>query len=232
MSKKRLAAISQERKENAAKIKQLENELQTSREQWRSTSDAEKIAYIKNTDTGARIIREWDEIAAEIDRRKNLQRILIYNYKKELAATVAPILAEILKKYEGKQAGEKTREKINQELQTACGCSVYFEINYNGASDTASISELVNGYPVGDFVELYGGYNHNFINSANTIQAIDAAALVEFSGEYITNPAKLLDEIEKARADAEKAKEAYNKAAERYNKLIVDGMPQKEYIYK
>lgn len=56
--------------------------------------------------------------------KANLEnKLLLLNEAKKLF----PMIFEVLKKYDGKNIGEKTKSKINQELKEKCGC----EWNYH-----------------------------------------------------------------------------------------------------
>ena len=143
-----------------------------------------------------------------------------------------PAFFEILQKYDGKKAGEKTREKINEEMRTACGCSVWFLRNYNSQkSDAAHVCEFIRG-AWGETIDIYTKNRAAIIDEQNTIKGnLTADDLRIYTGEYIENPAQRLEEIEKARATVEEIKKQYNDAAEKCNNLLVEGFEKVEKIY-
>lgn len=232
--KKTLAEIAQQRAEYAQELKAKIEESENARREWEKLDSASKRAYLLNTPAEERIMRKWAAIEKDIARLKNIAHILRHNYRVALAAQVLPAFLEILKKYDGKKAGEKTREKIVEEMRTACGCSLWFERNYNSQkSESAHICEIIGGAWNGEKIDIYTVNRAAIIAEENTINGkLTAEALRANIGEYIEDPAAHLEEIEKARATVEEIKKQYNDAAAKYNSLIVQGFEKVEKIYK
>lgn len=192
--------IAQQRAENAQAIKAKQEESENAR-------------------------AEWEAIDKDIARLKNISLILRHNYRVALAARVLPAFVEILKKYNGKKAGEKTREKMRDEMMTACGCSVWFERSIlSQKSEQANISEIVANSWSGEKIEIYTKNRACIIDEQNTINGtLTADDLRMYTGEYIDDPAARLEEINKAAEAVEAARQAFNDAADRLNALQVDG---------
>lgn len=99
---------------NAAKIKAAENEL-------------EKLNYSReNADRIA-------ELSAIIEKGNIVSRILHDNSRRVLLAAVLPEIKAVFSKYDGKSYGEKTKEKIRDEIVRRCNCSVYISKEYKHA---------------------------------------------------------------------------------------------------
>lgn len=217
--------IEQQRAENAQAIKAKQEESENTRAEWETMSKDEKTKCLLNTPAEQRIMRKWEAIDKDISRLKNISLILRHNYRIALAARVLPAFVEILKKYNGKKAGEKTREKMRDEMMTACGCSVWFERSIlSQKSQQANISEIIRGAWHGEKIEIYTKNGANIIDEQNNINGnLTADDLRIYTGEYIDNPAARLDEINKAAEAVEAARQAFNDAADRLNALQVDG---------
>lgn len=88
-------------------------------------------------------------------RKELIKKIEHDNNRQMLFKTVMPHVLDILKKYNGKPYGEKTKAKIRQELIDKCGCALYL---YNGYHEDISIVPLnSNGY--NDFRYSYNDFN-------------------------------------------------------------------------
>lgn len=228
--KKTLAEIAEEIKNTRAKIEGIKDEIEKSENEFFALDDNTRTKYLLDTPKAERIMRKWEEQRAEVAKLEKIALILRHNYRAILAAQALPAFVELLKKYDGKKAGEKTREKISEEMRTACGCSLWFERNYNSQkSETAHICDFIRR----EQIDIYTKNRAAIIDEENTINGkLTAEALRADIGEYIENPAQRLEEIEKARATVEEIKKQYNEAAQKYNTLIVDGFEKVEKIYK
>ena len=228
-----LEAIAQQRAENAQAIKAKEEESKNARREWDELDKAGKTTYLLNTPAEQRIMRKWEAIDKDIARLQNIALILRHNYRVALAAQVLPAFLEILKKYGGKKAGDKTREKMRDDMMTACGCSVWFERSIlSQKSQQANISEIVRGAWHGEKIEIYTKNGANIIDEQNNINGnLTADDLRIYTGEYIDDPATRVQEIAEANKRIEESKKAYNEAAERFNALIVEGYERINRIY-
>ena len=227
--KKTLAEIAEERKSTRAKIERIKDEIEKSENEFFALDDNTRTKYLLDTPKADRIMRKWEEQRAEVAKLEKIALILRHNYRAILAAQVLPAFLEILKKYDGKKAGEKTREKISEELRSACGCSLWFERDYNSQkSDTAHICEIIRR----EQIDIYTKNRAAIIDEQNNINGnLTADDLRIYAGDYIDNPAQRLEEIEKARATVEEIKKQYNEVAEKCNNLLVEGFEKVEKIY-
>ena len=232
--KKTLAEIAEEIKSARVKIERIKYEIEKSENEFFALDDNTRTKYLLDTPKADRIMRKWEEQRAEVAKLEKIALILRHNYRVALAALVLPAFLEILQKYGGKKAGEKTREKINEEMRTACGCSLWFERNYcSQKSEVVHIGKTIREAVNGENIDIYTKSRAVIIDEENTINGnLTADSLYINTGEYIDNPAQRLEEIEKARATVEEIKKQYNDAAEKYNNLIVQGFEKVEKIYK
>lgn len=220
-----LETIAQQRAENAQALKAKKEESENARREWDELDKTGKTTYLLSTPAEQRIMRKWEAIDKDIARLQNIALILRHNYRVALAAQVLPAFLEVLKKYGGKKAGDKTRKKMRDDMMTACGCSVWFERSIlSQKSQQANISEIIRGAWNGEKIEIYTKNGANIIDEQNNINGnLTADDLRIYTGEYIDNPAARLDEINKAAEAVEAARQAFNDAADRLNALQVDG---------
>ena len=225
---KTLEEIRTQREENAKTIKELKTKAETARAEWDKLTDAEKFKYIKETSKSDRVMREWEEIEKEIKTYTEIGYILRSNYRAALVSVALPALREIVNKYAGKQAGEKTRAKIAEEMRAACGCSFFF--NYNTFGGGASRGTI---YDSGsERIEIYPQPGKNFIDRKNTIERIEAGDLFRANDcIYVDNPAARVDEIHEAARKADELRKALNEAIDNYNSLTVDGFDTLRRVY-
>ena len=220
--------IRKQREENVRTIKELKTKAETARAEWDKLTDAEKFKYIKETSKSDRVMREWEEIEKEIKTYNEIGYILRSNYRAALVSVALPALREIVNKYAGKQAGEKTRAKIAEEMRAACGCSFFF--NYNTFGGGASSGTL---YDSGsERIEIYPQHGKYFIDRKNTIERIEAGDLFRANAcIYVEDPAARVDEIHEAARKADELRKALNEAIENYNSLTVDGFDTLSRVY-
>lgn len=220
--------IRKQREENARTIKELKTKAENARAEWGKLTDAEKFKYFKETAKRERTMRGWEETEKEIKRIQEIGYILRNNYRAALASVALPALREIVNKYAGKQAGEKTRAKIAEEMRAACGCSFFFM--YNTFGDGSSCGRIYDGH--GDGFEIYAQSGAKFINNANTIEAFaEGATFATDAGAYVENPAARVDEIHEAARKADELRNALNEAIDNYNALSVDGFDTLRRVY-
>ena len=217
---KHLNEIREQRAANAAAIREAEAVR---------TQCQEKFLTAKTEKRGAEVVRGIiDEIEAANKKIEHLQkvgRILQSNYKSVLAAQVLPVLWDLLQKYKGKKAGEKTLAKFRDELTKAAGVSVYFERGiFSQKSTHAEIYEIIDGYRGGESLDIYTKNGAGFINENNEFCGLYANDFqTGYIPDYIDDPEKRIDEIEKAAAEVKRIAAEYNAAADAYNALTVDG---------
>ena len=208
----KLTEIREQRAANAARVRELEKAIAEACETWKPGA-------------GARRASVFESLAAEKVRAEKISYILRSNYKTTLAAQVLPVLWDLLQKYKGKKAGEKTLAKFRDELTKAAGVSVYFERGiFSQKSTHASIYEIIDGYRGGETFDIYTKSGAQFINEDNEFCGLyESDFQAGYIYDYIDDPEKRIDEIEQAAAEVKRIAAEYNAAADVYNALTVDG---------
>lgn len=163
---------------------------------------------------------EIEKLQKNAERISARGKVLTNNYNYVLVETGKNALAEILKKYDGKKHGEKTAEKIRDEMREK-GFSFYFPTNYfTQARDSIAINERgANGRGA----ECWTKNRAKIVDENNTIHA-EAVAEVVNRYKYIDNIETYLDEIERLTAETRKAFDAANAKAHELNEIAVEGL--------
>lgn len=163
---------------------------------------------------------EIDKLQKTAERISARSKVLTNNYNYILVETGKNALAEILKKYDGKKHGEKTAEKIRDEMREK-GFSFYFPTNYfTQAKDNININER-GAYGRG--LDIWTKNRAKIIDENNIIHA-DAVAELASRYKYIDNIETYLDEIERLTDETRKAFDAANAKAHELNEIAVDGL--------
>lgn len=182
------------------------------------------------------------------EENKYKRLALANNFKVVLYKEVISQFLEIWNKYEGKQYGEKTKEKIWNEIKENLHISGYFGYDYfSNKKDTLTLY-LINdeGYKYPDNnlnLNIHCLYNEDltdfyaFVNKNNTIQkvSIDMIKLgstieyIEDVNEFV-NQAK--NQYETIRTELEKLdniRQEYNK---QYGYILNQSIDSFKYLYK
>lgn len=163
---------------------------------------------------------EIEKLQKNAERISARGKVLTNNYNYILVETGRNALAEILKKYDGKKHGEKTAEKIRNEMREK-GFAFYFPTNYfTQVKDSISINER-GAYGRG--LDIWTKNRAKIIDENNTIHAEAVAELVS-PYKYIDNIEKYLDKIERLTAETRKAFDAATAKAHELNEIAVDGL--------
>lgn len=178
----------------------------------------------------------WKEERARIDERLKAEAeketrarieaaILKDNAAQALFLENIGKICEIWNSYAGKVHGEKTRDKIRAEIETATGLRVWVANDYGGAK--ISINTTARGsffYGYGDTLTAYAN-DTTTTDGGNKIQPISAENFrLWYIGAYVDDVKKHAAAIIKAHAAAEKAEQEFKNACSAYNDLTRGNM--------
>ena len=173
----------------------------------------------------ARKVVENDMLKAS-EEKKNLQitlKILKSNAKIALFNEVLPVALEVLKKYSGKPYGEKTKQKISDEVKAATNCRFYINSSWNSYSyDIYPVDGFGNDYNITCGTEYTDGSRKPLVVD-NKIQVVtfDEIKLYYISREYVENVPERVEAIKAAYAEAVAKQEELQAACDRFNALAV-----------
>lgn len=186
----------------------------------------------------ARYIKHRAEREAATAERKELEvenAILRDNARRATFDAVMPQAVAVLKKYNGKQYGPRTAEKISDELKAACGCALRLvsgkwlqdidltPLNENGHSGTAFSYDDFSIYRPTDS----NGNKTPILTADNRINAADLDPVdlrLYDCREYTENPREharhILAELEKL----DKQRKAFEAAINAFNAMLPSGI--------
>lgn len=170
-----------------------------------------------------------NEMLENSEHKKDLElarKILKNNAKIALFNEVLPVALEILKKYSGKPYGEKTREKIAEEIKAATNCRFYI------GSQSFEIHPAENcGYDYNiSCGTKYTDGNKKPLLIGNKIQLVtfDELELYYISNDYVEDVPRRAKELKAVYKEAVAKQKELEHICNRFNALAVGDIP---YIY-
>lgn len=208
-------------------------------EEIKQTQEAIKTAEARENELVERYMKICDLIerhkarkAAENDiikasaKKKDLQitiKILKNNAKIALFDAVLPVALEILAKYRGKPYGEKTRQKISDEVKAATNCGFYINSRYSSDSfEVYPMNGFGNDYNISCGTDYTDGSKKPLLID-NKIQLVtfDEIGLYYIAREYVTNIPQRVEAIKAVHAEAVEKQEELRAICSRFNALAV-----------
>lgn len=197
------------------------------------TADARENELVKSY-TGVCDLRERHEARKAVEnemvengeRKKDLEltrKILKNNAKIALFNEVLPVALEILKKYSGRPYGEKTREKIAEEIKAATNCCFYIGSRYDSHSfEVYPMNGFGNDYNISCGTDYTDGCKKPLlVNNKIQLVTFDELALYYISREYIEDVPQRVEELKAVYKKAVAAQKELKYICDRYNSLAV-----------
>lgn len=173
----------------------------------------------------ARKAAENDMMKAS-EEKKNLQitiKILKNNAKIALFNEVLPVALEVLAKYSGKPYGEKTRQKISDEIKEKTNCRFYIGSRYGSDSfEVYPVDTFGNDYNISCGTDYTDGSKKPLLID-NKIQLVtfEEIALYYISREYVENVPQRVEELKAIYKEAVAKQKELESICSRYNSLAV-----------
>jgi len=173
----------------------------------------------------ARKAVENDMIKAS-EKKKDLQitlKILKSNARIALFNEVLPVALEVLKKYSGKPYGEKTKQKVSDEVKDATNCRFYISCHYGSYSfDVYPIDGVGNDYNISCGTEYTNGSQKPLLidNKIQTV-SLNEIELYYISREYVKDIPQRIADLKTAYAEAVEKQEELRADCSRFNVLAV-----------
>lgn len=187
-----------------------------------SKKNSELVSAYNKRIKEAKTHKEIDEIVNEgfnpaIYTLEN--KILKDNARRMLFAEVIEKILDIWNSYKGKPYGDKTKEKIRNQIKEATGCWAYFhgnELSLSVAHDVDNELSMYFGYRDGD-IYTRGG----FIDDNNKIrEVIVEEVTLNYCHEYEHNPHELAERIYEQKKVLEAELVAYQQKLSDFNKML------------
>lgn len=216
---KNYKAIKEEIKANLAKIKENDNKIEALDmiQERRAAADIKDFAKVKELRQESE--KNADKIAALCDesyKLKIINSILSDNEAAAMFNEVMPIIKSAFAKYEGKPYGEKTSEKIREEVKKSGFC---FYIDGFMKKDTIKVYEIENGYKTGSCKEIeIHEYKNPFIDSENKIRVAESEPTIY--EHYTENPEERAAEILRLHQEYKRAAEILQKAQSELSSVL------------
>ena len=208
----------------------VEKELEAINESIRSLFDEhmQELAYERKNGEGEHTARldalrkARGEKEAKKARLEGLRKIEQHNLRALCEKAIAELLPAIVAKYEGKQAGPKTIEKIRNEFEEKSGFCISFKRCFMECS-VDSIDYFCAGLRAAQYMclEEIGSNNRALIVDQNN--TIKGGWKVRPLVQVIEKPNEKLKDIYKARNKYRKAKKAMEEAYKEFREVAVNG---------
>lgn len=174
-----------------------------------------------------------NEILENSERKKDLEltrKILKNNAKIALFNEVLPVALEILKKYSGKPYGEKTREKIAEEIKAATNCRFYISSRYDSHSfEVYPVDTFGNDYNISCGAKYTNGNKKPLlINNKIQLVTFDDLEIYYISNVYVEDIPHRIEELKLLYKEAVAKQKELETICNCFNTLAVGDIP---YIY-
>lgn len=175
-----------------------------------------------------------NELVENQQSRKDLElarKILKNNAKIALFNEVLPVALDILKKYSGKPYGEKTREKISNEVKAATNCRFYIGSRYGSQSfEVYPVDAFGNDYNISCGTEYSEGSKKPLLVD-NKIQLVtfEELEIYYISRVYVEDIPHRVEELKQLYREAVAKQKELETLCSCFNTLAVGDIP---HIYK
>ena len=214
------------------KFNEVLEEIKATHEAIRAAEANEKKlidSYIKLEDIKSRIAKKRDVESEMIENSENIKnlkitmKILKNNARVALFYDVLPVALEILAKYSGKPYGEKTRQKISDEVKEKTNCRFYIDSRYGSHSfEVYPVDGFGNDYNISCGTEYTNG-NKKPLLIDNKIQLVtfDEIGLYYIAREYVEDIPQRVEELKAIYKEAVAKQKELEEICSRYNSLAV-----------
>lgn len=174
-----------------------------------------------------------NEMIENGERKKDLEltrKILKNNAKIALFNEVLPVALEILKKYSGRPYGEKTREKIAEEIKAATNCRFYIGSRYDSHSfEVYPVDVVGNDYNISCGAKhINGSKKPLLINNKIQLVTFDELELYYISNDYVEDIPHRVEELKRLYKEAVAKQKELDEICRSFNDRVVGDIP---YIY-
>lgn len=174
-----------------------------------------------------------NEMLKNSECKKDLEltsKILKNNAKIALFNEVLPVALEILEKYSGKPYGEKTREKIAEEIRAATNCRFYIGSCYSSQSfEVYPVDTFGNDYNISCGAKYTNGNKKPLlINNKIQLVTFDDLELYYISNIYVEDIPHRIEELKLLYKEAVAKQKELETICNHFNALAVGDIP---YIY-
>ena len=193
----------------------------------------DKIYNAPDFITKKEIRKEHTDKLKKIEQKKldlNITiKMLRNNARRALYNELVPVIIEVLSKYKNKPYGEKTKDKISEEIKNISGCRCYIHNSYSDSEIKIYPGQY--DYEISIFTKDF-----KILNSDNKIQTPTAEQLkLYYIHDYIENIPAAIKAMKAAYKKAVEKQKELEKICEEFNFYAVDGINRiykDKYIYE
>lgn len=214
---KEIENVKKELKKAEEAESKLINEITTA-ESWERKKEIKKSLSDKIT----KATTKKEDLNITIKLLKNNARVALFH-------EAVPVIVETLEKYKNKPYGEKTRQKISDEVKDETGCRCYVGGGY-GNTD-------IDIYPQEYGYDITAGTHNTPLLVGNKIQSVSAEdiKLYYIKSTYIEDIPAAIAEMRTAYAKAVETQKELEKICDQFNAYAVEGITpiyKDKYIYE
>ena len=176
-------------------------------------------------------LKDIEAAAAELAPLKIELKIRHDNTRRMIYDATIPAVLDILKKWDGKPYGEKTKQKISDEMKTRYNCALYLSNQYGAKIDLVPLNG--EGYTHCTFkydeFDIYTRYkdgqqihvlNDNRINGAITEEDIYLSNCPAIVADPAARAAEIITEF----TELKRKQEQFEHEVKQFNKLLPSGI--------
>lgn len=143
--------------------------------------------------------------------------ILKHNYILAVFEEAKPVIISVLTKYENKPYGEKTKQKIAEEVKSLCGCRFYINREY------MADAYLIYNDNISDDIVCWGNKqgDNKLLTEDNKIIVVSDFKPVFINNEFVEDVDTRICELKSIHDKAETIQKELEKVCSQYNDLAV-----------
>ena len=173
-------------------------------------------------------LKDIEAAAAELEPLNIELKIRHDNLRRTIYNATLPAVLDILKKWNGKPYGEKTKQKISDEMKAQYNCALYLSNQYGGKIDLVPLNG--EGYTNYNFkydeFDIFTRYNKDgqqiHVLNDNRINGAIRAADIYLSNcpEIVPDPAARAAEILAAFTELKRKQDQFEREITQFNNLL------------
>ena len=216
---KKHTVIKRECEENYKAIKEVEELIHGKERNQKMILDSmfstkEGRKALKEDEAYQELHNELVSLYLKRDILEEQQIVLSSNYEYAVCKFVIPIICEVMNKYLGKRVGEKTTDKIRNEVYEKTGFRFYWSSQYS-----CRLSIYNNGNLR---IELYVYWDNNDTN--NFFEEKLTEGKIGIHDTYVEDVESYVNEMKEERSKLKQAMENLNEIIDKYNEKCVGNM--------
>lgn len=169
--------------------------------------------------------QEIVQASADNQYKETYKHYLVNNAKVSLFEEIKNDIVDIYNKYSGKKYGEKTKEKIRNEILEKTQCWIGLDGAY--CDSRKWFMEIIPKHKYFKFGYQFGFkvYYENFVDENNVIQKIDLQKFKQSTVyPYVDDIKARIEQLLTIQEEARKLQELLDEKMDEYNKLVVNGI--------